>query len=229
MTKKIKTLKFDKEIFDCIIVLGGHFEEVEIFDKLPKATIIAADSGYHNLAEYQKQPHILIGDLDSHSVDDLSRLHSDIEIIKISEQDTNDFEKAVQYAIKLGKKNLLIVGMNGGYFEHTLNNWSVFAKLSKKCNLVFYENSRYAFVSDYSIKIETNPNEIVSIIPQPKAMLSSKGLKWELDNYTLSIGGNEGARNVAIGNEIELDIHFGEIILFIDSKLPYTISIIEKD
>lgn len=210
-------------------MLGGQFSENEIFDLLPNATIIAADSGYHNLSANQTQPHILIGDLDSHTADELSQMDSAIEIIKIAEQDTNDFEKAVQHAIKLGKKNMLIVGMNGGQLEHTLNNWSVFAKLSKKANLIFYEKGRYAFTIDSSVQFETTPNELISIIPQPKSILSSKGLKWELNNYTLSIGGNEGARNVALESNVELDIHFGEIILFIDAKLPYAISLIENN
>lgn len=229
MSKNIKTLKFNSEIFDCVIVLGGHFSETEIFEQIPNATIIAADSGYHNLGAYQKLAHVLIGDLDSHTADELLQIHPNIEIVQISEQETNDFEKAVHYAIKQGKKNLLIVGMNGGHLEHTLNNWSVFAKLSKKVNLVFYENGRYAFSIYSKVQLETTKSELISLIPQPKSILSSKGLKWELNNYTLTLGCVEGARNVALGNSIELDIHFGEILLFIDSKLPYAINIIDID
>ncbi len=224
MSKFIKTLKFDSVIFDCIIVLGGEFSEFEIFDKLPTATIIAADSGFHNMIGANTKPHILIGDLDSHSDEELEQMPLEIEIVKIVEQETNDFEKAVQHAIRLEKKNLLVVGMNGGYLEHTLNNWSVFAKLSKLVNLVYFEKDRYAISLEKGVQLKTTKNEIISIIPQPNAILSTIGLKWELDNYALSIGGKEGARNVAIGNEITIDVHLGEILLFIDSKLPYTAS-----
>jgi hypothetical protein len=43
---------------------------------------------------------------------------------------------------------------------------------------------------------------------------------WELNNEILELGVREGARNIAIKQDISLIISEGELLLFLDDRLP---------
>jgi thiamine pyrophosphokinase len=66
--------------------------------------------------------------------------------------------------------------------------------------------------------LETNTNEIISLIPLPEARISTKNLKWELSNEKLELGIREGARNESIAEFIEIHVHKGELLLYFDAK-----------
>jgi thiamine pyrophosphokinase len=72
-----------------------------------------------------------------------------------------------------------------------------------------------------SIRMKTGINETISLIPQPIAFLKTKNLQWELNNEALELGVREGARNRAISDEIEIKIISGEILLFVNARLPF--------
>ena len=84
---------------------------------------------------------------------------------------------------------------------------------------------RYGIPLYNSVKVELKENEIVSLIPQTKAKLSTDGLVWELDNETLELGVREGARNLTFKKEISIEIHKGSILLFIDSRFPKSVKL----
>jgi thiamine pyrophosphokinase len=127
----------------------------------------------------------------------------------------------LDFAIANNYKNVLILGINGREYEHSINNWSIFIKYSKRINLCTFTKNRYGFLVSESINLQAKENEIISIIPATQTIISSKGLKWELNKTELKIGNSEGARNQAIQQNIEINLYSGEYILFVDARLPY--------
>ena len=212
---------FDKK-FDCIICLNGEIPSKEIFNKIVDIPIFAADGAASKLLQNGIEPTKIIGDMDSFNCEITVELKE--KIINISDQNTNDFEKILQYILAQNYRNCLILGINGGEYEHSLNNFSVLAKYAKKINLCLFTNDRYGFFVEKDILIRLKKNEIVSIIPCPVAVISSKNLNWELAYSALEIGISEGARNFALADDIELILHSGRYFLFIDSRLPYSFS-----
>ena len=63
-------------------------------------------------------------------------------------------------------------------------------------------------------------DEIVSLIPQPEATLTTRGLAWPLNQESLTLGVREGARNRSTGERVELEIHSGAVFVFVDARLP---------
>jgi len=167
-------------------------------------------------------PHKIIGDLDTFSkkCTTIDSFSTD-QIVHISDQETNDFEKVLKYAIENNYNNCLILGINGGEFEHSLNNWSVLIRYSNYLNLCVLTKKRYSFLVNENICIKLIPGEIISLIPQPVVTLSTKNLVWELQNESLSLGFREGARNCAKHEDIYINIHFGNLLLCIEERLPY--------
>ena len=213
--------------FDCIICLNGEIPSKEVFHKIKDIPIFAADGAALKLLANEIEPTKIIGDLDSFCENaNLDKITSNIEekIIKIDDQNTNDFEKILLYILANKYRNCLVLGINGGEYEHSLNNWSVLTKYSQKINLCIYTSGRYGFCVTKDVSIELKKNETVSLIPCSSAIISSKNLNWELDNYLLEIGNKEGARNFASSKKIELILHQGKYYLFVDERLPFCFS-----
>ncbi|MBP7215182.1 MAG: thiamine diphosphokinase [Candidatus Kapabacteria bacterium] len=215
-------ISYDNQCFDLLIFLNGVFDEYELIQKLPKAPIFAADGAGLSLIKNGIIPDYIIGDLDSFSSDDaIATGFPNDRLIKISEQETNDFEKTLKYASEKGYNRILILGIHGGLYEHSLNNWSVLSRYSKFMNLTIYDKGRYGICIDQSFRLKTFKDEIISLIPKNKAILTTHNLYWKLEKEALELGIREGTHNIAIADEISIEIHTGEVFLFIDQRLPF--------
>ncbi|MDA3843288.1 MAG: thiamine diphosphokinase [Candidatus Kapabacteria bacterium] len=217
--KKYTTLSFGKLKFDAAICLNSDLPSLEEFAKLGDMPILAADGAAGRLRKIGVTPSVIIGDLDSLSSEDIAHFEK-VKIISVPDQDTNDFEKTLKYAQSMNYHSVLILGIHGGEMEHTLNNWSVFARYSKSMNLALYDAGRYGISLDKSIHAEVKTGETISLIPQTKTIISTENLKWQLSEEILQLAVREGARNVAESDSITLEIHRGELLLFIDGRLP---------
>ncbi|MBI5324000.1 MAG: thiamine diphosphokinase [Ignavibacteriae bacterium] len=214
-------LTFKNDIVDSILCLDAVLPGIEFFSRFNDVPLLAADGASLKLYDLSIIPGFIIGDLDTFSSNPLSeQLIGKSEIIHSSEQETNDFEKSLNFCIGKGWKNIMIAGFHGGALEHTLNNWSIIKKFSRRLNLCIYDDGRYALPVYNSISFNPEMNELISIIPQPMSKMTTKGLQWELKNETLELGLREGARNIARAEVIDIELHIGEYLLFIDQRLP---------
>jgi thiamine pyrophosphokinase len=212
----MKSIQFSTQKFDAIIILNSGFNEFKKVNNL-KIPIFAADGAAVNLLRNGIIPDYVIGDLDSFNPNlfdfPLERL------IANKNQDINDFEKCLNFALDSVLNDILILGVHGGDFEHSLNNWSIISRYSKKMNLVAYENERYAFCCKESFVLPTEVNELISMMPLKKSKINTNGLKWNLQNEIIELGVKESLHNIAIGEQIQVDIEFGELFVFCNSRL----------
>jgi thiamine pyrophosphokinase len=220
-SREFTHIQFGNSKFDCLLCLDANLPDKNIFDLVNGLPILAADGAAIRLIEKGIEPDFIVGDLDSFYSSDLSKNIDQSKIICIPDQETNDFNKSIDFAISKGWKNIIIFGIHGGELEHTLNNWSVFMKYSGSFNLCIYDEGRYGFTLRKSSIISVKEGELISLIPQPFARLSTNNLKWKLSNEVLELGIREGARNLSTGNEIGLEIFEGELLVFIDARLPF--------
>jgi thiamine pyrophosphokinase len=218
----MRNLEFGPSKFDAVICLYGKLPKKKVLKSFSKSVILAADGAGLKLLKKGVLADYIIGDLDSIKGIKKKIDFKNTKIIKIDDQETNDFEKNLLFAQEKGYENILIIGFHGGELEHSLNNWSVLIRYSRFMNLCIYDKFRYGIPIRESITLQTLPNEIISIIPQTYAKIRTKNLKWVLNNEALELGMREGARNVATSERIELELIEGEYILFLNSRLPYS-------
>lgn len=218
---KLIKLSFTDKIFDAVICLNADIPGIDVLNILKGIPLYAADGAAEKLIDIGIIPDFIIGDMDSFRIDKYKNYLPVENIIKISEQETNDFEKNLKFALKTNKRNVLVIGFHGGELEHTFNNWSVFSRYANALNLCVYDLNRYAFSMKKSFEIKLKAGEVVSIIPQPRVQITTHNLKWKLDGEILEMGFREGARNIAVSENIKIEIHSGEILFFIDARLPF--------
>ena len=213
-------IAFEDGLFDAVICLNTKNPEIKLIRSLTEIPILAADGAGVYLLENGIVPNYVIGDLDSFGKDELSKQYPAEKLIHLPDQERNDFEKTLDFARRMNYQKLIVFGIHGGEYEHSLNNWSVLSKYSYIMDIVIIDLERYGFCVSRSSCIETIPNEIVSLIPKGYAKITTNGLKWNLTEETLALGVREGARNIALANEITLDLLDGEIFVFINSRFP---------
>ena len=121
-------------------------------------------------------PDVIIGDLDSFSRPNL--IPDPCSLIPVSDQDTNDLEKAMAYCAKRGWKNPVIVGATGKREDHAIGN--VFRALD--CGLeIVTDRGRFIPVRDKAV-LKARIGAAVSVFaPDPKTRMTSRGLEWPLE------------------------------------------------
>jgi thiamine pyrophosphokinase len=216
----MKELKLKSSAIDSLICLDGDFPAKEVFEMLAGAKLMAADGAAREIFKMGLFPDTIIGDMDSLDDKFIPSHFDKTRIHRIGDQETNDFEKNLIFAIECGYKNILVTGFHGGDLEHTLNNWSVFMKFAERLNLCILDKKRFAVPINESVHFRLKPDEIISLIPQTKAKITTSGFRWELNNEELALGVREGAHNRALANKVEIVLHSGSLILFFDERLP---------
>jgi thiamine pyrophosphokinase len=193
---------------------------VEVFQAFADAPILAADGAADQLVGMGVVPEFVVGDMDSISMATLETIDGVAEMVVDTDQNSTDFEKVLQFSRDQLWHHILVLGIHGGDFEHTLNNWSVFMRHSRQQLLTALDRRRYAIPVLTSVRVELAPDELVSLIPQPSARLTTSGLRWPLTNEPLILGEREGARNRALDGAVHLEVHEGSLLLICDARLP---------
>ena len=141
--------------------------------------VVACDSAADAYRRaFRKWPDVIIGDLDSFSHPSSLIPHSSSLLIRETNQDTNDLEKAMAYCAQQGWRNPVIVGATGKREDHAIGN--VFRALDYGCEIVTGMGRFIPVCGKATLKVAKGA--AVSIFaPDPKTRMTSKGLEWPLD------------------------------------------------
>ena len=166
-----------------VILAAGEFPRKggTAWKLLAAATrVVACDSAADAYRRrFRKWPDVIIGDLDSLRAAEDVGPYRGVELIRVSDQDTNDLEKAMAYCAQQGWRNPVIVGATGKREDHAIGN--VFRALAYGCEIVT-DFGRFIPVCGKAM-FKVKKGAAVSIFASdPKTRMTSKGLEWPLDN-----------------------------------------------
>lgn len=173
---------------------------------------IAADDGANRAKELGFQPDVIIGDLDSYTVTGNEKAL----VIKDEDQETNDLEKALAYALKRSARSAIVFGATGKRLDHTLKNLSVLLQFDSRFNSV-------VFVDDYAeVKVIHSPYKelfeigtIISLFPLSGKVegITTQGLKYPLHDEVLENGVRDGSSNEAAEETVEITFKKGDLLM----------------
>lgn len=181
------------------------------------SNIICADGGANKALKLNLVPTVIIGDLDSITPDTLEHYSGKSKIIKISRQNDTDVEKCLKHLIKKSVSEVILLGVTGDRLDHTFCNLGIVLKFYHKIKTrIIAENSVLVPISG-NVKIKTKPGEIISLYGfDSNTKITTKGLKYPLTKEVLPFGVRESTSNVALSNEIDINVSGG--IIFIIRK-----------
>ncbi|MCI8403489.1 MAG: thiamine diphosphokinase [Clostridia bacterium] len=170
--------------------------------------IICADGGYNHAVKMNIIPDVLLGDFDS--AEDFEKIEDRIEYPV--RKDYTDGEIAVEYAVEHGYDNILMLGMTGNRFDHTLTD----ALLLTKCrNGVLIDDNNEIYLLRDSIEISGRKGQTLSIIPINGNVsgIYTNGLEYPLRNETLYFGAGRGVSNVMTDDMCSIVIKSGQALV----------------
>ncbi len=196
----------------CYIVGAGECNELNI-TKNNDDIVIAADGGLKYLVDFGVKADIIIGDFDS-----LGDIPEGENVIKLNPvKDVTDMYAAAEIGIEKGFSEFYIYGACGGRIDHTLANIQLIVSLSQKgikayirdgkTVITALHNSSIAFSDEYKgyISVFSHSDKCTDV--------NIKGLKYTLENATISNSFPLGVSNEFIGCSSEISIGNGTAIV----------------
>ena len=199
-----------------ILCDGDHPPVKAIHQALNESDLfIAADGGGNVAHSMNLIPDVIIGDLDSYKRTGIEQA----EVIHDPDQNTNDLEKALQYALLQSVKNVTIFGATGKRVDHTLKNLSVLLQFNSRFQSIRF-NDRYStmFIIQSPFRIELPVGSSVSLFPISGKVdnICSDGLRYKLQNDTLENGVMDGTSNQTTKKRVEIEFEKGDLLFLIN-------------
>jgi thiamine pyrophosphokinase len=148
------------------------------------------------------KPHLVLGDLDSLDAATRQAL-GDTELLRLSDQDTTDLEKAFVTLLERGVTEVLVLGAGGRRWDHFLANLSVLARYAGRLRIEAEDAwGRLRMLAPGEVlRLDEPVGTTVSLLPLPRAEgVRTRGLRWELAGEVLGVGEREGVSNeVGVG------------------------------
>ncbi len=140
--------------------------------------IVCCDGAIDNLSQTKIEPHAIVGDCDSLSEENRKRFATILH--PVSEQETNDLTKAVNFSVAQGRKDIIILGATGKREDHTIGNISLLCEYQSYANVLM--------ISDYGCFVPiTRPATFDSVKGQQVSIfcidpkpISSEGLMYPI-------------------------------------------------
>jgi len=184
--------------------------------------LIALDGALKQCLASGIVPNICIGDFDSldPAIIDKSRSEYDIQFIRNPCQNSTDLEKALNYLHTIAADDILICHATGWRLDHTLYNLRLLKRFHQKFKSIslITENEKTFFIKNQNIKLSGPKNEAVALLSFPKAIINSKGLKYDMEDYLLDHGFSESTSNALEKGVAYINIQ-GEVLLILSHDI----------
>lgn len=170
---------------EAVVLANGEYPAhplpSEVLAKAPY--VVCCDGAADEYIRRGNIPDAIIGDGDSLSKENMLRYGHLLH--RISDQDTNDQTKAVNFLLAQGKQRIAIVGTTGKREDHTLGNISLLIDYMRA-------GADVCTYTDYSVIIPRRdvcsfpcrPGQQVSIINFTACNLHAEGLVYPLSDFT---------------------------------------------
>jgi thiamine pyrophosphokinase len=179
--------------------------------------IIAADGGLHHLEKLGIPPHLLIGDLDSVTTEQVAwaQTHGcQIDRYPPAKNET-DLELALLAAVKHGAGQILVAAALGGRLDQTLGNLSLLRLPElREVDVRFDDGHEEVLLIREQVTLHGTSGETVSLLPLWGEVngVTTRALLYPLHAETLYPERTRGISNVMTSNEAGVSITHGELL-----------------
>ncbi|HVF25183.1 MAG TPA: thiamine diphosphokinase [Anaerolineales bacterium] len=203
-----------------IIFANGEIPRLESARLLLHADdyLICADGGTRHALALGLKPNLVIGDMDSIDQAQWQKLKSAGVPIELFPRDKNetDLELALERAIELGPKVILIIGALGGRLDQTFGNTALLSDSRlASVNVRLDDGLEEIFFCRDQAEVRGRSGDLVSLIPwgNPVQGVQTQGLQWSLQRETLLPEKTRGISNEMTGETASITITSGLLLV----------------
>lgn len=198
---------------EAVVLANGEYPTSSLSLSILKEApyVVCCDGGADEYIRQGHVPDVIIGDGDSLSEENRAKYGAILH--RISDQETNDQTKAVNFLLSQGKRRIAIVGATGKREDHTLGNISLLMDYMRA-------GANVRMFTDYGVFIPCrdtqtfpcSPGQQISIINFTACGLHGEGLVYPLSDFT---NWWQGTLNECTGKEFTVEAK-GEYLIFIN-------------
>jgi thiamine pyrophosphokinase len=180
--------------------------------------IICADGGTRHALALNVTPNLIIGDMDSADKAQAQKLREAAVPIESFSHDKNetDLELAINRAVELNPKQIMIVAALGGRLDQTLANITLLTDVRlSTLDVRLDDGVEEALLCREQVDIHGRSRDIVSLIPWQGAAFEVRttNLKWTLHKETLYPDKTRGISNEMLGDTASISIGSGLLLV----------------
>lgn len=201
------------------ILVNGYYGNYNFCNDLNTYDmIICADNGLYHADHLGIKPDYIIGDFDSVN-EELLKSYDCVDKKFLSKhKDETDTESAVEYAINLGAKEIIIYGGIGSRFDHSFANVSLLARLITLGIKASIKNSHNTiYLVDNKMEINAPKDTLVSLLPLSSKVtgVDTTGLYYALNDAKFEMGKPYGISNVMTKNSATISVKTGKLLVIL--------------
>ncbi len=202
-----------------VIVCNGEDPGKRVLNRCLKNCdlLIAADGGANTLLRHGFTPHFITGDMDSFTPENPHNFN----IIHDADQESNDLEKALKLASARKATDVIVCGATGKRLDHALKNLSVILRYEDTfTDLLAVDKYLNYRILPKQFSMKTKPGSLISLFPMSGRVdgITTRGLKYPLNNEHLENGLRDGSSNEAAEKEITITYESGSLLLMTKSR-----------
>lgn len=198
----------------CVIFCAAEFDCLAQ-PIAPGDYVLAADGGLRHTKALGLEPDGILGDFDS-----LGYVPQHGRVFPVEKDDT-DAMLAVRQGLNQGYRSFMIYGgLDGVRLDHTVANFQMLGFLAEHGAWGYLVGSRYlaTVVRNGSLCFPADCTGIISVFCQgaDASGVSIRGLKYELENDSLSAAFPLGVSNAFCGEKAEICVEQGSLLVMWD-------------
>lgn len=206
-----------------LIFAGGESLESKVLDELPLPDyVIAADSGFSLAQGLGFNTDVIVGDLDSLSP--LSDVPDGTKIIQHPrDKDASDLELAFELALHEDPGRIVLVGAEGGRFDHELSAATLICsdRWKNVPEIDWVRQTATCSVVRGTRRLQGDAGAVVSLIAMGGDAhgVVTHGLQWELADEILYAGSSRGISNRIRRPEFSVRVGKGTLLAVLGNGL----------
>ncbi len=175
---------------------------------------IAADSGVRACEHFGCKPNVIIGDFDSVSYEEATRLFPHAKMIRHDAyKDQTDTELALVHAQECGCEDITLIGGGGGSLDHFIGILYIFARSYAPQRMIMKDTQVELITHAFSAEVRKGQH--ISFFPvigqSASTRQRSTGLEWQLDTHALSHNFTS-LRNLASDTRVSVTMQQGKLL-----------------
>jgi thiamine pyrophosphokinase len=198
--------------------LISDYQPVEAWLR-PADLLIGADGGTLHCLALGRQPHAVIGDLDSLSPELVRQLGAQGVWIERHppEKDETDLDLAIHYALGQGAQEIVLLGALGGRLDQMLGNVLLLTRPEWRVPIILADGNQQAQMvrAGERLTLVAPVGNTVSIVPISHQVtgITYHGMVYPLANATLALGSTQGISNVVAQAPATIQITSGLLLV----------------
>lgn len=208
-----------------LIFSGGNLGTWALSEIQETDYLVALETGALFLLQHDITPDYVLGDFDSVTEAEkeyITTKCNHVESCDPIDKDETDTEMALNWALQQNPKEIVLLGVLGTRFDHSLANVHLLLKCWQTkipCRIVDKHNQIQLVGDASSLTIEKDGFEQVSLLPLTSEVsgITLQGFQYPLQDATLHIGKSLGISNILQDQEGDISVKLGKLLV-IQSK-----------